>query len=97
MRQKPKPALKAKPAANARKATPAPKAERPQNRNLRPNPQNFDQVALAPGEQSTLTRVRGSIEAVQWFRSLTAAERGDLITRIPEFRARAIVPADVVL
>ena len=55
------------------------KKERPQNKNLRPMPENFDQVALAEGEESALVRIRASSAALKWFKALTAAERGNLI------------------
>lgn len=55
------------------------KKERPQNRNLKPKPENFDQVPLAEGEESALVRVRASSAALKWFKGLTAAERGNLV------------------
>ena len=58
------------------------KKDRPQNKNLRPHPENLGVRKLKKGEESVLVRVRGSQRAVAWFTGLGSEERGKRIERL---------------
>jgi hypothetical protein len=56
--------------------------QRPQNKNLRPNPEALGVVALEDGEESRPVRVRAKAEVHAWLKGKTAKEIGDLLTAL---------------
>lgn len=57
----------------------AEKKARPQNKNLRPNPDNLGVKPLEKGEESALVRIRADERALRAFKNLSAEERGGVI------------------
>lgn len=65
---------------------------RPQNRNLRPNPKALGVEPLREGESSGAYRVRGPRDALDWFGTLSASERGQLVANMRAFIADPSTP-----
>lgn len=72
--------------ASARFAAAIAARDRPQNRHLRPNPAALGVLELEADEASEVTRVRASRAALDWWRALTADERGRIV--LGAFRTR---------
>jgi len=54
-------------------------SDRPQNKNLRPNPEKLGVVPLPVGWGTRLVRIAATKVALEWFAGLSSRERGQVV------------------